>query len=115
MASSYVRAATASSVRACWRISRVSDASTFATEPLAEPLPRDEEWETIVRVALRPRSDPSAEQQAAREEYGSTARRSSSRRGPPSPSISIAGGDSTYLTPDWSASRWNDGAAVCRR
>ncbi len=70
MASSYVRAATASSVRACWRISRVSDASTFATEPLAEPLPRDEEWETIVRVALRPRSDLSAEQQAAREEYG---------------------------------------------
>lgn len=50
---------------------RVSDASTFATEPLAEPLPRDEEWETIVRVTLRPRSDLSEEQQqAAREEYG---------------------------------------------
>lgn len=51
---------------------RVSDASTFATEPLAERLPRDEEWETIVRVALRPRSDLSEEQQqqAAREEHG---------------------------------------------
>jgi len=50
---------------------RVSDASTFATEPLPEALPRDDEWETIVRVALRPRPDLSPEQQqAAREEYG---------------------------------------------
>ncbi len=50
---------------------RVSDASTFATEPLPEALPRDDEWETIVRVALRPRPDLSPEQQqAACEEYG---------------------------------------------
>lgn len=50
---------------------RVSDASTFATEPLPEALPRDDEWETMVRVALRPRPDLSLEQQqAAREEYG---------------------------------------------
>ena len=50
---------------------RVSDASSFATEPLPEALPRDDEWETIVRVALRPRPDLSPEQQqAACEEYG---------------------------------------------
>lgn len=50
---------------------RVSDASSFATEPLPEALPRDEEWETIVRVALRPRPDLSPEQQqAVCEEYG---------------------------------------------
>jgi len=50
---------------------RVSDTSTFATEPLPKPLPRDEQWETIVGVALRPRSDLSPEQQqAARDEYG---------------------------------------------
>ncbi|NJR77504.1 WYL domain-containing protein [Sphingomonas corticis] len=50
---------------------RVSEASSFATEPLPEPLPTDVEWETMVRVALRPRSGLSPEQrQAARDEYG---------------------------------------------
>jgi hypothetical protein len=49
---------------------RVSDASTFTTEPLLAPLPRDEEWETMVRVELRPRSDLSPDQQqAVRDEY----------------------------------------------
>ena len=50
---------------------RISNRSTFATEPLSDPLPRDEEWETVLRVTLRPRSDLSPEQQqAARSEYG---------------------------------------------
>jgi hypothetical protein len=50
---------------------RMSDASSFATEPLPEPLPLDAEWETKVRVTLCPRSDLSPEQrQAARDEYG---------------------------------------------
>lgn len=50
---------------------RVSSDSSFATEPPPAPLPRDEEWETAVRIALRPRSDLSPEQrQAARDEYG---------------------------------------------
>lgn len=50
---------------------RVSDASSFATERLSEPLPLDEDWETKVRLALRPRTDLSPEQQqAARDEYG---------------------------------------------
>jgi hypothetical protein len=50
---------------------RVSDASTFAIQPLPEALPLDLDWETKVRVALRPRGDLSAEQQrTARDEYG---------------------------------------------
>lgn len=50
---------------------RVADASSFATEPLPQPLPLDEDWETKVRVPLRPRSDLSPEQQqTARDEYG---------------------------------------------
>lgn len=50
---------------------RVSDASTFRTEPLPEPLPIDDEWEHPVHIELRPRSDLSAEQQrAVRSEFG---------------------------------------------
>lgn len=50
---------------------RVSDDSSFTSEPLPAPLPRDEEWETMLSVRLRPRSDLSPEQQrAARSEYG---------------------------------------------
>ncbi|RSV14984.1 hypothetical protein CA235_10780 [Sphingomonas sp. ABOLF] len=50
---------------------RVSDASTFAIEPLSAPLPHDQDWETMVRIGLRPRSDLSPDQQqAARDEYG---------------------------------------------
>lgn len=50
---------------------RVSEDSSFATELLPASLPRDEEWETMLGVRLRPRADLSAEQQrAARSEYG---------------------------------------------
>lgn len=50
---------------------RVSDDSSFATEPLPAVLPRDEEWETVLGVRFRPRADLSAEQRrAARSEYG---------------------------------------------
>lgn len=50
---------------------RVSEASSFATEAPPDPLPIDEEWQTRVRIELRPRSDLSAEQQdAVRLEYG---------------------------------------------
>lgn len=50
---------------------RVSQASTFATEQVPEPLPGDEQWETRVRIGLRPRSNLSpAQQDAVRLEYG---------------------------------------------
>jgi hypothetical protein len=50
---------------------RVSDASTFRTEPIPDALPADAEWDRIVRVGLRPRTDLSPEQrQAVRSEYG---------------------------------------------
>lgn len=50
---------------------RVSETSTFSTEQLPEPLPRDEQWETRVVVELRPRTDLSREQQrAVLNEYG---------------------------------------------
>ena len=49
---------------------RVSDESTFATEPLSGPLPRDEEWETVLRVGLTPHPYLTPEQQrAVRSEY----------------------------------------------
>jgi len=49
---------------------RVSDESTFAIEPLPGPLPRDEEWETVLRVGLTPRPYLTPEQQrAVRSEY----------------------------------------------
>lgn len=50
---------------------RVSEASSFATEAPSDSLPIDEQWETRVRIELRPRSDLSPEQQeAVRLEYG---------------------------------------------
>jgi hypothetical protein len=50
---------------------RVADTSSFAAETLPAPLPRDEQWETRIRIELRPRSDLTAEQQrAVRQEYG---------------------------------------------
>lgn len=50
---------------------RISEASSFATEPPPAALPRDEDWETRVRIVLRPRADLSPEQQkAVRLEYG---------------------------------------------
>lgn len=50
---------------------RVADTSSFGTETPPAPLPRDDRWETRVRIELRPRSDLSDEQQrAVRQEYG---------------------------------------------
>jgi hypothetical protein len=50
---------------------RVSEESSFSMEPPPDPLPRDEQWETRVRIELRPRADLSSEQQkAVRLEYG---------------------------------------------
>lgn len=50
---------------------RVSADSSFATRPLKEQLPPDIDWETIVEVRLRPRSDLSADQRrAVKREFG---------------------------------------------
>lgn len=50
---------------------RVSINSSFAMRCRDEPLPPDEEWDTIIEVRLRPRADLSAEQKrAVRLEYG---------------------------------------------
>lgn len=50
---------------------RIAESSSFASEPLDAPLPRDDEWETRVSVEYRLKSGLSAEQQrAAREECG---------------------------------------------
>lgn len=50
---------------------RVSDDSSFTSEPLPAPLPRDEDWENMLSVRLRPRADLSPEQQrTAISEYG---------------------------------------------
>jgi len=60
--------------RADWRDFlpiRVAAESSFAMRPIDAPLPLDEDWETLVEVRLRPRSDLSADQQrAVRLEYG---------------------------------------------
>lgn len=50
---------------------RVSSGSSFTMRPIEEPLPTDEDWDTIIEVRLRPRDDLSAEQKrAVRREYG---------------------------------------------
>ncbi len=50
---------------------RVSAASSFTMRPIEDMLPLDEDWETIVEVRLRPRTDLTAEQKrAVRLEYG---------------------------------------------
>ena len=50
---------------------RVSSSSSFATRPIEEPLPPDEDWDTIIEVRLRPRSDLSTEQKrAVQREFG---------------------------------------------
>ncbi|WP_230628519.1 WYL domain-containing protein [Sphingomonas sp. Leaf37] len=50
---------------------RVSSGSSFAMRPVEEPLPPDEDWDTMIEVRLRPRADLTAEQKrAVRLEYG---------------------------------------------
>lgn len=50
---------------------RVSIDSSFATKPVTAPLPADEDWDAIIQIRLRPRSDLSSDQQSAvRLEYG---------------------------------------------
>lgn len=50
---------------------RVSSGSSFAMRPVEEPLPPDEDWDTVIEVRLRPRADLTAEQKrAVRLEYG---------------------------------------------
>lgn len=50
---------------------RVSSGSSFAMRPVEEPLPHDEDWETVIEVRLRPRADLTGEQKrAVRLEYG---------------------------------------------
>jgi hypothetical protein len=50
---------------------RVSQESSFATEPLTDPLPHDDKWETRVQIELRPKLNLSrAQKDAVRLEYG---------------------------------------------
>ena len=50
---------------------RVSSGSSFAMRLVEEPLPPDEDWDTVIEVRLRPRADLTAEQKrAVRLEYG---------------------------------------------
>ncbi len=50
---------------------RVSSGSSFAMRSVEEPLPPDEDWDTVIEVRLRPRADLTAEQKrAVRLEYG---------------------------------------------
>lgn len=50
---------------------RVSSGSSFAMRPIEQPLPPDEDWDTLIEVRLRPRDDLSPEQKrAVRLEYG---------------------------------------------
>jgi hypothetical protein len=50
---------------------RVSSGSSFAMRPVEEPLPPDDDWDTVIEVRLRPRADLTAEQKrAVRLEYG---------------------------------------------
>ena len=52
---------------------RVLPESSFTTEPVAETLPRDSDWEELVEIRLRPLSSLSDAQNAAvRLEYGFT-------------------------------------------
>jgi hypothetical protein len=44
---------------------RVSSGSSFAMRQVEEPLPADEDWDTMIEVRLRPRSDLTAEQKRA--------------------------------------------------
>lgn len=53
---------------------RIDGASDFAERELDGPLPFDEDWHTLVRIALRPKTGLSAAQaEAVRREYGFTA------------------------------------------
>lgn len=50
---------------------RIGPASSFATRPLAAPLPFDVDWHTLAHITLRPRSDLSpAQADVVRREYG---------------------------------------------
>jgi len=50
---------------------RIRIDSTFEQTPLERPLPGDEEWNTLARIFLKPKSDLSVEQaDAVRREYG---------------------------------------------
>lgn len=50
---------------------RIDSASTFNVRELAAALPRDEDWNTLARIWLQPRSGLTSEQAAAvRREYG---------------------------------------------
>ena len=50
---------------------RVSSGSSFAMRLVEEPLPPDEDWDTVIEVRLRPRADLTTEQKrAVRLEYG---------------------------------------------
>ena len=50
---------------------RIDAASSFATRELEAPLPHDDDWHTLARITLRPRSGLSAAQaEAIRREYG---------------------------------------------
>jgi len=52
---------------------RIAASSTFETKPPADLLPPDDEWNTRVKIWLRPRSDLTREQASAvRREYGFT-------------------------------------------
>jgi len=50
---------------------RIRPDSTFERKPLEGPLPVDDEWNTVARIYLKPKSDLSSEQtEAVRREYG---------------------------------------------